>query len=104
MNGKKRDENAFKLCEYDRHKSNRAKQRANTTNIHLSQEATSLLASRSAIFGLTECLLLKIESYRPNHVKIFKGWPPRDAPSKLVQLWYFHLTSVVRQKWNTQLD
>jgi len=23
-----------------------------------------------------------------NHVKIFKGWPPRDAPSKLVQLWY----------------
>ena len=23
-----------------------------------------------------------------NHVKIFKGWPPLDAPSKLVQLWY----------------
>jgi len=23
-----------------------------------------------------------------NHVKIFKGWPPQDAPSKLVQLWY----------------
>ena len=23
-----------------------------------------------------------------NHVKIIKGWPPRDAPSKLVQLWY----------------
>jgi len=23
-----------------------------------------------------------------NHVQIFKGWPPRDAPSKLVQLWY----------------
>ena len=23
-----------------------------------------------------------------NHVKIFKGWPPRNAPSKLVQLWY----------------
>ena len=23
-----------------------------------------------------------------NHVKIFKGWPPRDAPSKLAQLWY----------------
>jgi len=23
-----------------------------------------------------------------NHVKIFKGWLPRDAPSKLVQLWY----------------
>jgi len=23
-----------------------------------------------------------------NHVKIFKGWPPWDAPSKLVQLWY----------------
>ena len=23
-----------------------------------------------------------------NHIKIFKGWPPRDAPSKLVQLWY----------------
>ena len=23
-----------------------------------------------------------------NHVKIFKGWPLRDAPSELVQLWY----------------
>jgi len=23
-----------------------------------------------------------------NHVKRFKGWPPRDAPSKLVQMWY----------------
>jgi len=23
-----------------------------------------------------------------NHVKILKGWPPRDASSKLVQLWY----------------
>ena len=23
-----------------------------------------------------------------NHVKIFKGCPPRDAPSLLVQLWY----------------
>jgi len=23
-------------------------------------------------------------------VKIFKGWPPRDAPSKLVQLWYMY--------------
>jgi len=23
-----------------------------------------------------------------NHVKIFKGCPPRDTPSKLVQLWY----------------
>jgi hypothetical protein len=23
-----------------------------------------------------------------NHVKIFKGWPSQDAPSKLVQLWY----------------
>jgi len=23
-----------------------------------------------------------------NHAKIFKGWPLRDAPSKLVQLWY----------------
>jgi len=23
-----------------------------------------------------------------NHVKIFKGWPTRDAPSKQVQLWY----------------
>ena len=23
-----------------------------------------------------------------NHVKIFKGWPLRDAPSMLVQLWY----------------
>jgi hypothetical protein len=26
---------------------------------------------------------------RPNHhVKIFKGWFPKDAPSTLVQLWY----------------
>ena len=23
-----------------------------------------------------------------NHVKMFKGWPLPDAPSKLVQLWY----------------
>jgi len=23
-----------------------------------------------------------------NHVKIFKGWPHRDASAKLVQLWY----------------
>jgi len=23
-----------------------------------------------------------------DHLKIFKGWPPRDAPSNLVQLWY----------------
>ena len=23
-----------------------------------------------------------------NHEKTFMGWPPRDAPSKLVQLWY----------------
>jgi len=23
-----------------------------------------------------------------NHVKIFQGWPPQDASSKLVQLWY----------------
>ena len=23
-----------------------------------------------------------------NHVKIFKGWPPRDDPSKPVQLWF----------------
>ena len=23
-----------------------------------------------------------------NHAKIFKGWPPQDAPSELVQLWY----------------
>jgi len=23
-----------------------------------------------------------------NHVKIFKGWPLQDAPSKLVQLWF----------------
>ena len=31
------------------------------------------------------------ETYPPaltNHVMIFKGWPPRDAPSKLVQVWY----------------
>jgi len=25
---------------------------------------------------------------RVNHVKLFNGWPPRDAPSQLVQLWY----------------
>jgi len=23
-----------------------------------------------------------------NHVKMFKGWPPRDTPSELAQLWY----------------
>jgi len=23
-----------------------------------------------------------------NHVKTLKGWPPRHAPSKLVQLWH----------------
>jgi len=23
-----------------------------------------------------------------NRLKIFEGWPSRDAPSKLVQLWY----------------
>ena len=23
-----------------------------------------------------------------NHIKTLKGWPLRDAPSKLVQLWY----------------
>jgi len=23
-----------------------------------------------------------------NNVKILKGWPPRDAPSELVQMWY----------------
>ena len=41
-----------------------------------------------------------------NHVKIFKGCPPRDA----LRNWYncgtnhFHLTSVVRWKWKNQLD
>jgi len=31
----------------------------------------------------------KICPFAPmNHVKIFKGCPPRDVPSKLVQLWY----------------
>ena len=41
-----------------------------------------------------------------NHVKIFKGWPPRDPPSKLVQCGTNHsqLTSVVRWKWKNQLD
>jgi len=42
-----------------------------------------------------------------NHVKIFKGWPLRDAPSELVQLWYkkhFHPTMIVWWKWKTQLD
>ena len=29
-----------------------------------------------------------IGNARMNHVKIFKGWPPRDAPSKMVKLWY----------------
>ena len=34
---------------------------------------------------------LSVHIYPPapmNHVQISKGWPPRDAPSKLVQLWY----------------
>jgi len=44
---------------------------------------------------LTCISVLKDSSINPdrltapmNHVKIFKGWPSRDAPSKLVQLWY----------------
>ena len=33
--------------------------------------------------------ITRLHSARPyESVKIFKGWPPRDAPSKLVQLWY----------------
>ena len=43
-----------------------------------------------------------------NHVKIFKGWPPRDAPSKLVQLWYksFHpdQRGLVKMKNPTKLS
>jgi len=41
-----------------------------------------------------------------NHVKIFKGWPPQDAPSRLVQLWYksFPPDHVVWWKWKTQPD
>ena len=34
---------------------------------------------------------MRIHKHPPapmNHVKIFKGWPLRDAPSKLVRLWY----------------
>ena len=62
--------------------------------------------------ALTKCythILLCICIFPPapvNHVKIFKGWPLWDAPSKLVHKWYktFLLTSVVRWKWKTQLD
>ena len=33
-------------------------------------------------------LMMRINPPAPmNHVKIFEGWPPQDAPSKLVQLW-----------------
>jgi len=43
-----------------------------------------------------------------NQVKIFKGWPPRDAPSKLVQLWYKSFPSdhrgVVEMKTPTSLS
>jgi len=45
-----------------------------------------------------------------NHLKIIKGWPPRDAPSKLVQLWFRSFPydqrgpSVVIWKLKTQLD
>ena len=37
------------------------------------------------------CVYIYVCVYPPapmNHVKIFKGCPPRDAPWKLVQLWY----------------
>jgi len=36
------------------------------------------------------CMINSYEIVRlpMNHVKIFKGWPLQDAPSKLVQLWY----------------
>jgi len=44
-----------------------------------------------------------------NHLKIFKGWPPRDAPSTLVQLWYKSFRPDQRglrvwSKWQTQPD
>ena len=44
-----------------------------------------------AVRGLMAEAVNFIYMYPPtpmNNVKIFKGWPPRDAPSKLVQLWY----------------
>jgi len=55
-----------------------------------------------ATWDTNECIMANVSWYaydvdmagatRPpapmNHVKIFKGWPPPDAPSKLVQLWY----------------
>jgi len=39
-----------------------------------------------------------------NHVKIFKGWPLRDAPSEVVQPKYFLTTMMVGWKWKIQLD
>ena len=58
------------------------------------------LAVSQETYGASRCLKLVLPEHfglpqpggQPpapmNHVKIFKGWPPRDASSKLVQLWY----------------
>ena len=49
--------------------------------------ATALALSLS--FSLSFSLLLSLNPPAPtNHVKLFKGWPRGDAPSKVVQLWY----------------
>ena len=47
---------------------------------------------RLQVRSMFESTMPKARSRSPpapmNHVKIFKGCPPRDAHSKLVQLWY----------------
>jgi len=40
-----------------------------------------------------------------NHVKIFKGWAPRDAHLKLVKFWYKNFSSDQRGQLETcQID
>ena len=62
------------------------------------RKCMSILAQRSSYTPATEVVLPSIHYVRSvisprsppdpmNHVKMFKGCPPRDAPSKLVQLW-----------------
>ena len=41
---------------------------------------------KSRIVSVRTCLICPPAPM--NHVKIFKGWPPRDAPSDLIPLGY----------------
>jgi len=54
------------------------------------QNCLCVFSAPSYIFNsyYKHIFLICIPPVPMNHVKIFKGWSPRDAPSKLVQLWY----------------